>query len=159
MAGGKPSNISWLLTTQCSVFRTVNQPSPYSLGMTQWASKWLQNGWKTTKGKPVTNAADLQELAQEADGLDIEWVKFTHGSVMAMTMRSRPLKWQCCAGFFSSKFACCRYSGPKAETLRDLPTKEPATYEIGGRNTRTHFFFSSAAPQADFSCFTTWVCS
>ena len=42
--------------------------------MTQWAPKWLQNGWKTTKGKPVTNAADLQELAQEMEGLEVEWV-------------------------------------------------------------------------------------
>ncbi|GAV02098.1 hypothetical protein RvY_12703 [Ramazzottius varieornatus] len=54
---------------------TINTPNSFVVqSMTQWASKWLQNGWKTTKGKPVTNAADLQELAQEADGLDIEWV-------------------------------------------------------------------------------------
>ncbi|OWA51828.1 putative Ribonuclease H1 [Hypsibius exemplaris] len=60
---------------------TINSSNSFLVqSMTQWVPKWINNGWKTTKGKPVANAEDLQQLAEVAENLDVEWVgRFSPG--------------------------------------------------------------------------------
>lgn len=39
-------------------------------GVTEWIPKWLQNGWRTSKGKPVANRDLWELLLRELDGWD-----------------------------------------------------------------------------------------
>ena len=38
-----------------------------------WMPKWKQNGWMTSKNKPVKNRLELQHLESILSGLDIKW--------------------------------------------------------------------------------------
>jgi ribonuclease HI len=42
-------------------------------GMTQWISKWRQNSWRTSEGKPIKNLDLWQELDKAVHRHDVRW--------------------------------------------------------------------------------------
>ncbi len=42
-------------------------------GISDWMTRWLRNGWKTSAGKPVKNQDLWQELQRLSHGLNISW--------------------------------------------------------------------------------------
>ena len=42
-------------------------------GISDWMTRWVRNGWKTSAGKPVKNQDLWQELQRLSHGLNISW--------------------------------------------------------------------------------------
>lgn len=51
------------------------------MGITQWLSRWLKNGWRTSQGRKVENKDIWLKLLRACEGLPVQWVWVPRSSI------------------------------------------------------------------------------